>query len=173
MTHTKRTLIALLVVLLALASVPAAHATEEGTISIPSLSINSNVVTVYLAILPEGVTWDVGSLGWNVGHLDGTATFGQPGNTVLAGHSELSNRRAGVFSQLGGTQVGAEIVIGSNGTEFRYIVTAVQVVGIYDLSVISPTSDERLTIITCDPSSYNRITRSYERRIAVIAQRVS
>jgi sortase A len=119
------------------------------------------------------VTWDVRNLRRNVGRLDGTSYFGQTGNTVLAGHSELSNRRAGVFRYLDAIQPGNEIIISSNGSEYHYSVIGIQVVSVYDLSVISPSSDERITIITCDPSSYNAETGYYDRRIAVIATRIS
>ncbi|MFN8376777.1 MAG: sortase [Anaerolineae bacterium] len=141
------------------------------TISIPSLNIDANVVTVYLAVFPEGVTWDVRRLRSNVGRLDGTSTFGQAGNTVLAGHSELSNHRAGVFYSIGSLPPGSEIAVNVNGADYRYSVIAVQSVSIYDLSVISPSSDERLTLIACDPSSYNSATGGYDRRLAVTAVR--
>ncbi len=166
--------VAVLAVLLLLMSLlPAVQATEGITLSIPALNIDTSVVTVYLAVFPEGVTWDVSRLRRSVGRLDGTSTFGQAGNTVLAGHSELSNRRAGVFRNLGNLQGGSEIIINVNGTEYRYSVIGIQNVDIYDMSVIYPSSDERLTLITCDPNSYNAATGYYDRRLAVTAIRVS
>jgi LPXTG-site transpeptidase (sortase) family protein len=163
----------LVVLLLLLTLLPTTQATSGITLSIPSLNIQTSIVTVHLAVFPEGVTWDVRRLRSNVGLLEGTSTFGQAGNAVLAGHSELSQRRAGVFHNLGNLQAGSEIVVNVNGTDYHYTVTGVQNVGITDLSVISPSSDERLTLITCDPSSYNASTGGYDRRLAVTAVRTS
>jgi LPXTG-site transpeptidase (sortase) family protein len=171
--HFVRFMAVLGVLTLLLSLLPATQASEGVTISIPTLGLDTSVVTVYLAVFPEGVTWDVSRLRRSVGRLDGTSTFGQAGNTVIAGHSELSNRRAGVFHNIGNLQSGSEIIIAVNGTEYHYTVTGVQNVNIYDLSVISPSSDERITLITCDPSSYNAATGYYDRRLAVTAVRTS
>ncbi|NWF70484.1 MAG: sortase [Chloroflexi bacterium] len=163
----------LLVLLLALLQLPAAGAGSGITLSIPALGIDTQVVTVRLAVFADGaVTWDVRRLGWNAGRLDGTANIGEMGNTVLAGHSELSRRRQGIFYHLGSVPIGSEILINVNGIDYRYSVVGIQNVDIWDMSVVSPTGDERITLITCDPSSYNAATGGYDRRLAVIAARV-
>jgi LPXTG-site transpeptidase (sortase) family protein len=171
--HSLRFAAVLVVLLLLLTSLPATQATGGITLSIPSLNIETNIITVHLAVFPEGVTWDVRRLRSNVGLLEGTSNIGQMGNAVLAGHSELSQHRAGVFHNLGNLQAGSEILVNVNGTEYHYTVTGIQNVGITDLSVISPSSDERLTLITCDPNSYNASTGGYDRRLAVTAVRTS
>jgi LPXTG-site transpeptidase (sortase) family protein len=171
--HGFRFAAVLVVLLLLLTMLPTTQATGGITLSIPSLSIETNIVTVHLAVFPEGITWDVRRLRWNVGLLEGTSTFGQMGNSVLAGHSELSQRRAGVFHNLGNLQAGSEIIVSVNGTAYHYTVTGIQNVGITDMSVVSPTSDERITLLTCDPSSYNPTTGGYDRRLAVTAVRTS
>jgi LPXTG-site transpeptidase (sortase) family protein len=149
----------------------AANATDTITISIPSIDVEANVVTAYIARLPEGRTWDLRQLGSSVARLDSTGQIGQTGNTVLAGHSELSNRRQSVFYNLGNVQTGSEISVNMNGVEYRYTVIGIQNIPITELSVLYPTSDERLTLLTCDPASYEASTGIYTRRIAVTAMR--
>jgi LPXTG-site transpeptidase (sortase) family protein len=150
-------------------SLPSVKATETVTVSIPSIGVEATVVTAYVARLPEGRTWDLRQLGHNVAHLNGTGTIGQTGNAVLAGHSELANRRASVFYNLGSVSVGSQIIVNVNGTDYRYSVSGIQNVPITELSVLYPTTDERLTLITCDPASYQAGT--YTHRIVVTAQR--
>src|SRR5689334_13063610 len=98
--HSFRFAAVLVILLLLLTMLPTTQATSGITLSIPSLNIQTSIVTVHLAVFPEGVTWDVRRLRSNVGLLEGTSNFGQAGNAVLAGHSELAHRRAGVFHNL-------------------------------------------------------------------------
>jgi LPXTG-site transpeptidase (sortase) family protein len=151
---------------------PSVGATEGTRITIPAIEVDATVVSVYVANLPEGTTWDMRRLNHNVGHLDGTAWFGEAGNTVLGGHSELSERRPSVFLRLGELQPGSEIIINVNGTDYRYAVSGVQNYAVSDLTPLYPSSGELLTLLTCDPASYNAETGGYDRRIAVTANRV-
>jgi LPXTG-site transpeptidase (sortase) family protein len=66
--------------------------------------------------------------------------------------------------------VGDEIVINSNGEEIRYRVTQVFNVSAHDLSILYPSTSERLTIMTCDTSSLSG--GSYSRRDVVVAERI-
>ncbi|NWF70483.1 MAG: sortase [Chloroflexi bacterium] len=167
--HFLPTLVCLIMIGLLLSLLPAAQATDSITLSIPAINVNTPIVTVYIARLPEGRTWDVRRLGNSVGRLDGTGNFGQMGNTVLAGHSETPNRSASIFYNLGNLQVGDPIMVNVNGTQYHYSVNSVQRVPITDLSVLYPSSDERLTLMTCDPASYSG--GSYTQRIIVTALR--
>jgi LPXTG-site transpeptidase (sortase) family protein len=168
-----RCIVAFLVILLiwALPAVPRAQANGGVHLSIPTIGVDAQVVTVYIAQLPQGVTWDMSRLRNRLGFLDGTTWFGQTGNAVVGGHSELSGRRPAVFRRLNELQPGAEITVTTNDVTYRYTVTSVQSVPDTDLSPIYQYGDERLTLITCDPNSYNASINYYERRIVVTASR--
>lgn len=141
------------------------------TISIPSIGVSAPIVSIGIRSFPNGdVTWDTTELTTQVGFLQGTAWFGQGGNIVLGGHSELAERAPSVFYDLDQVAVGDEIVINSNGEEIRYRVTQVFNVSARDLSILYPSTTERLTIMTCDTSSLSGGT--YNRRDVVVAERI-
>jgi LPXTG-site transpeptidase (sortase) family protein len=134
---------------------------------IPSAGVNANVVAVYLG----SVSWDVSALGGNIGHLEGTAWFGSPGNIGLAGHAEMSDGRPGVFAGIDRLTPGDPIILMQGGREQRYRVREVRRVEPQDLTVLYPSTTEQMTLITCD--DYSFVQNAYLERIAVIADRVA
>lgn len=139
----------------------------DTTLFIPSLAVYTPVIT---AIIRDG-TWDVDNLGTNVGYLQGTSWLGEGSNIVLSGHVEMSDGRTGVFATLRDIALGDQIVMTENDTEFRYIVRELHTVRPDDLSVVQPTAEETLTLITC--SSYNFLRNTYDERFVVVAERIS
>lgn len=137
---------------------------EDTALFIPSAGIYARVVQAYL----DGRSWDVSRLGNNVGHLQGTAWFTQPGNVVLSGHVELGDGRQGVFANLDDLQIDDIIVLTSNGVERRYTITEITSTTPDDLSPVMPTSSDRLTLITCD--SYDFWQDAYLERIIIVAE---
>ncbi len=137
------------------------------TIVVPTAGINTNIVQVYL----NGVSWDVSRLGYNAGHLQGTAEFGAKGNFVLAGHVEMADGRPGVFASLNEIGVGDPLVLGKGKSTRRYIVRAVTTVEPDDLSVLYPTTTDQLTLITC--GDYDFWQNVYRERLVVIADRAT
>jgi sortase A len=79
------------------------------------------------------------------GHLEGTAMPGQAGNVVIAGH------RDSFFRPLRKVRVGDAIFLDTPHGRLRYRVMWLQVVQPRDLSVVAPTDEEVLTLITCYP----------------------
>jgi sortase A len=134
---------------------------------IPSLGVYAPVIEVYL----DGQSWDVSNLGMNVGHLQGTAWVDLPGNIVLSAHVEMADGRRGIFAALREMQAG-ELVILQHGTEERrYSVGEPFTVEPTDLSVLYPTTEEQLTLITCD--AYDFLQDTYEQRVVVVAERIN
>jgi sortase A len=82
------------------------------------------------------------------GHLQDTALPGAIGNAVITAHRDTFFRHIFELSQ------GDEIVIDRGGQVFRYQVTGKKVVKPDDVSVLNPTSDAQLTLITCYPTYY-------------------
>jgi len=91
------------------------------------------------------------------------AAFGEPGNLELAGH------RTGWFEPLQGLALGDTIELEwydtrGGGLRLRtYTVNTIRVVAPEDVSLLAPTSDDALTLITCYP--FGRSPRSPQRYI--------
>lgn len=79
------------------------------------------------------------------GHLEHTALPGDSGNVVIAGH------RDSFFRPLRNIQPGDDIFLETPERRFHYRVTSLRVVTPHDLSVLEPTDDATLTLITCYP----------------------
>jgi sortase A len=112
---------------------------EDGSplarIEIPRLKLS--------AIVFEGTTTDVLDIG--VGHLVSSAVPGNGGNVVLSAHRDT------FFRALRDVRIGDTVTISSPTLRTRYIVESTSIVEPNDISVIQPTSDSRLTLITCYP----------------------
>ncbi|MBI5668656.1 MAG: sortase [Chloroflexi bacterium] len=132
---------------------------------VPAASIRTNVIEVFL----DGVSWDVSRLGFNAGHLQGTARFGAKGNLVLAGHVEMADGRPGVFARLNKLNTGDTLILSRGRLQRKYVVSAVKTVAPDDLSVLYPTTEDRLTLITC--GDYDFWQNVYQERVVVIADR--
>lgn len=141
------------------------HSAQPHTISIPSLDITAPVIyeaatedeTLFQTLLQSGVV-----------HYPFTATPDQTGNVVLFGHSSGSWLAPGnyksVFAKLDILQRGDIIRIAYRDELYTYKVTSSQIVRPTDVSVLQPTEDRRLTLITCYPVGSNA------KRLIVTAQ---
>ena len=85
--------------------------------------------------------------GYAVTHYAFSAAFGT-GNTVLYGHDDIQGNIFGHLYDLG---PGDQIQITTGGQTQTYQVTGHQIVAPTTVSVLKPTADVRLTIITCWP----------------------
>jgi LPXTG-site transpeptidase (sortase) family protein len=80
-----------------------------------------------------------------VGRIKGMAWLDEPGNLGIAGH------RDGVFRGLKDIKKGDEVeVLSVYGVE-NYKVSSISIVEISDVSVLEPTSEKTLTLVTCYP----------------------
>jgi sortase A len=84
-----------------------------------------------------------------VGHIEGSALPGEVGNVGIAGH------RDGFFRALKDVKVGEVVELerqtGAGIARDRYQVTQIAVVAPSDVSVIAPTSEATVTLVTCYP----------------------
>jgi len=95
------------------------------------------------------------------GHLEDTPWPGDPGNSVLAAHRDT------FFRRLHELEPGDGIVVRRGSREYRYRVTRKSIVPPHDLSSTYPTSDTRLSLITCYPTEF--LGRAPQ-RLVVIAE---
>lgn len=82
------------------------------------------------------------------GHMTETATPGETGNAVITAHRDTFFRHIYELTK------GDHIEIRRNGHVFTYQVTGKRIVEPEDVSVIKPTNDPQLTLITCYPTYY-------------------
>ena len=93
-----------------------------------------------------GVTWEIPA--FRVGHAEGTASAGEPGNAVLLGH--VSSLRAGdVFRNLDRVRVGDPVELFSQDRAFDYRVIDVTSVSRTDTALLQTTETPSATLITC------------------------
>ena len=85
------------------------------------------------------------TLNRGVGHIAGTALFGQNGNIGLAGH------RDGFFRGLKNIRVGDRIDLEEPGRTETYIVERLEIVEPENVSVLRSSGKPALTLVTCYP----------------------
>ncbi len=106
-----------------------------GVLDIPSLRLQVPVL--------EGT--DDLTLDRGVGHITGTASLGEPGNTGIAGH------RDGFFRGLKDVHVGEMIDVYTQHGRSRYVVDEIRIVSPDEVSVLAPRAKASLTLVTCYP----------------------
>jgi len=113
-------------------------AAPPGVLEIPSLKLTVPIFPGTSEIeLNRGVGW-----------IEGTTPPGDEGNIGLAGH------RDGYFRGLKDLKLGDAITVQSLGRTLRYRVTSLKVVEPTDVSVLDPTDEPSVTLVTCYPFYY-------------------
>ena len=88
---------------------------------------------------------DEHTLRLGVGHIESTPLPGEAGNVGIAGH------RDSFFRPLRNVQVGDDIMLETPAGNVHYRVSSYRIVSPNEVSVIHPTSDPVLTLVTCYP----------------------
>jgi sortase A len=109
-----------------------------GLLEVPRLGLSSVVV--------EGD--DASSLLVAAGHLPDTPLPWEGGNSAVAAHRDAD------FRPLEGIRVGDVITFHTADAALEYVVRDTSIVEATDLSVLRPTSQPTLTLITCYPFTY-------------------
>ncbi|MEL7187127.1 MAG: class D sortase [Pseudomonadota bacterium] len=106
-----------------------------GLVSIERLGIN---VAVF-----DGTSEKVLNIG--AGRIPGTARFGRDGNLAIAAH------RDGFFRGLKDIRVGDAISVKHGDGNDQFVVTNTWIVEPDDVSVLEPTDERSITLVTCYP----------------------
>lgn len=116
------------------------HTPDDGLtrVSIPKIDLD--------AIVIEGTSRKQLALG--PGHMERTALPGETGNSVITAHRDT------FFRHIYELNKGDEIRVRRSGRTFTYQVTGKKIVQPSDNSVLAPSSDAKLTLITCYPTYY-------------------
>jgi sortase A len=88
---------------------------------------------------------DAHTLRLGLGHIENTPLPGESGNVAIAGH------RDSFFRPLRNVQVGDDILLDTPQGRVHYRVSSFRVVNSYEVSVLGPTRDATLTLVTCYP----------------------
>jgi sortase A len=103
-------------------------------------------------------------------HYPGTAKPGEPGNVAIFGHSSGAWWAPGdykfVFTLLEKLEAKDTIILDYDGVRHIYRVTDTRVVSPEDVSVLQPTANSKLTLITCTPVGTN------EKRLIIDAEQI-
>jgi sortase A len=107
---------------------------------------------------------DAATLDIAVGHLRDTPLPWEAGNSAMAAH------RDGLFRPLRHIRVGDAVRVRTEHGEFAYRVRETRIVMPDDLSVLAPTREHTLTLITCYPFNF---VGNAPKRFIVHADRLS
>jgi sortase A len=127
---------------------------QQGQVSTPRPSLKDGDVVARLDVprlglsvaVLQGTNSRVLALG--AGHIPGTALPGDLGNSGIAGHRDT------FFRELRDIREKDEIQLQTAAGAFRYEVDWVKVVAPEDLSVLAPSAESALTLVTCYPFQY-------------------
>jgi sortase A len=95
---------------------------------------------------PVNGEWEVAD--WGVGHLTTTPNPGVAGNMALSAHDDIKGE---IFKRLDELRPGDDVHIYTRHLMFTYTVVSSQVVDPTDVSVLNPTSQPTVTLISCTP----------------------
>ncbi|TAK89742.1 class D sortase [Patescibacteria group bacterium] len=123
----------------------------DPVISIPKINVTAPIVFAKSNVESE-IQKDLQS---GVVHYANTANPGEPGNSVIFGHSSNDWWEPGnykfVFVLLERMAVGDSFTVNYNSQQYVYQVTETKVVEPNDLSVLNSDGSHQLTLITCTP----------------------
>ncbi len=128
-------------------------------IIIPKLNVNAPII--FEPSIAEDAIQN--ALRNGVVHYAGTALPGEPSNTVIVGHSSNDWWESGnykfVFALLEKLEPGDQIQVNFQKKRYVYQVAGKKIVAPTEISVLQPTSDPILTLITCTPpgTSWKRL----------------
>lgn len=152
---------------------PVVHGALPERLLAPSIGVDAPVNVVGLdadggMVSPDGPE----PVGW----YTFSPTPGQPGNTVLSGHRDWRTGVTAVFWRLGELVPGDRLsVVLADGDVVGYEVVLSVLVGEGDMSIgeiVGQTSDEIMTLITCE-GVFDPETKNYDRRRVVWANRIA
>lgn len=117
---------------------PTQGPTQARRIIAPAINVDAPIV--------QGDGWD--QLKKGVGQHLATGEPGQPGNLVLSAHNDIFGE---IFRHLDQLQPGDEVQIHTLTEVFTYVVTGTRIVAPTEVSVLAPTAQPSLTLISCYP----------------------
>lgn len=122
----------------ALIAIPTPGPKQATRIVIPSINVDATVV--------EGDGWE--ELKKGAGHHVGSANPGENSNCVISAHNDVFGE---IFKDIQHLESGDKVTVYAGDMPYDYVVRAKRVVEPSEVSVMDPTPDPILTLITCHP----------------------
>ena len=136
-------------------------------IVIPSIGLD----TVVKYVPFSDYTWLIAGLKQEIAWMGNTSWPGLGSNTGLAGHVTLRDGTAGPFYKLDELQPGDSIIIYTDEKVYNYVVREKTKVDDGTLSVVAPTANPQITLITC--SDWDDSKRIYTKRLVVFSDLIN
>jgi LPXTG-site transpeptidase (sortase) family protein len=136
---------------------------EINRIVIPVLNLD----TVVKYVPFDGVTWAITGLREEVAWMGGTSWPGLGSNTALAGHVTVAGMGDGPFRHLDELPVGELVLLYTEENIYTYQVIDSRITDDGDMSVIEPTDNSQVSLITC--VDWDEQSHTYLNRLIVIA----
>jgi LPXTG-site transpeptidase (sortase) family protein len=137
---------------------------EVTRIVIPNMGLD----TVVKFVPFDGQTWMIGGLKQEIAWMGDTSWPGLGSNTGLAGHVDLANGDAGPFWNLSSLKPGDEVTVYTQKNRYVYTVSEEKVVSDADMTILEPTNDAVITMITC--TGWDPELQTYLQRLVVNAR---
>lgn len=118
----------------------------------------------------DGDTWLINGLRQEIAWMGETSWPGLGGNTGLAGHVTVAGMGDGPFRHLDELPAGELVVLYTERNIYTYQVREKRVTGAEDMSVILPTNNPQVSLITC--IDWDDGAKTYINRLIVIADLV-
>ncbi len=118
--------------------IPTPGPAQATRIQIPAIGVDHPVV--------QGDGWE--QLKKGVGQHIGTANPGEKGNLVLSAHNDIFGE---IFRYLDQLEPGDEVILYTHQRSYTYVITGIQVVEPTEVSVMEPTAEPVVTLISCYP----------------------
>ena len=145
---------------------PQMDSIEDGHLYIKTINVNAPIIWN----VPNNQKSTSEGLQNGLIHIENTAFPGQVGNVFITGHSSnypwAKGQYNNIFALLDKLTVGDKIQLKYQNQDFLYKVKEVKVVQPTDTSVLQPTADSVLTLMTCTPVGTSL------RRLIVISDQV-
>ena len=135
-------------------------------IVIPILTLD----TIVKYVPYDGMTWLINGLSQEVAWMGNTSWPGLGSNTALAGHVTVAGMGDGPFRHLDELPVGERVLVYTEQNIYTYQVRESKVTDDGDMSVIQPTDNAQISLITC--VNWDQDSRTYLNRLVVVADLV-
>lgn len=144
---------------------------------VESLGLAENQIKIPALNVIAPITWRVPNESKQVStalengiiQVDGTAMPGEKGNIYMTGHSSnyvwIKSKYNSIFATLNRLVIGDFIYLKFSGQVYEYKVIDQKIVAPDDLSIMSATSESKLTLVTCWP-----VGTSYKRYVVIADQ---
>lgn len=136
-------------------------------IEIPSIEVATEIQEAGVVPGPDGEPeWQ--TLPFVAASYPLLGPVGAPGNPVISGHVVTLNE-GNVFRNLYRLQLGETVEVFTTDSRFTYVIEQIKLVEPSEVSVMAPSEDARLTLITCG-GTFDPRTRTFSDRLIVVGK---